>query len=93
MEIVGTGARGVAAEEDLGAVLVESVAKRVEDLRRHELPRHEHVRSLERLRFQHRLRSLLRNPNLTTERERILGVGRALSEVFDLGILRVFFGR
>ena len=56
--IVGAGARGVAAEENLGAVLLERVVKLIEDFRRHQLPRHEHVRPFERLRLHHLLRSL-----------------------------------
>lgn len=53
VKIVRAGARRVAAEEDLGAILVERVVKRVEDFRGHEFPRHENVGSLERLRLHH----------------------------------------
>lgn len=53
MEIVRAGAGGIGAEEDFGAVELESVVEGVEDLRRDEFPRHENVGSLERLRLQH----------------------------------------
>lgn len=53
MEIVGAVARRIAAEEDLGAILLESVVKSVEDFGRHEVPRHEDIGSLERIRLQH----------------------------------------
>lgn len=89
VEIVGARARRIAAEEDVGAVLLESVVKGVEDLRRNELPRHENVGSLERLRLQH-----LRRP-ISSSR----GFGRGIRKAsrasprfrFDLGIFLFLF--
>lgn len=51
--VVRAGPRGVAAEDDMGTVELERVVKRVEYLRRDQLPRHEDIGSLERRRLQH----------------------------------------
>ena len=53
VEVVGAGAGGVAAEDDVGAVELERVVKRVENLRGDELPRHEDVGALKRRRLEH----------------------------------------
>lgn len=55
MVIIRTRAGRVAAEKDLGAVLLERVVKLVEDLGGHEVPRHEHIRPLKRLGRHHPL--------------------------------------
>lgn len=54
--VVGSVAGGVTAEEDLSSVELERVVKSVEVLRRNQVPRHEHVGSLEHLRHDHLLR-------------------------------------
>ena len=54
--IVRGGARRVAAEEDIGAVMLEGVVKSVEDFRRHQVARHEHIGTLECLRLHHHRR-------------------------------------
>lgn len=53
VKIVRASAGRIAAEEDLGTILLEGVVKRVENFWRDEVPRHEHIGSLERLRVQH----------------------------------------
>ncbi|PON91556.1 hypothetical protein TorRG33x02_125950 [Trema orientale] len=54
VEIVSARARRITTKEDLGAILLKSVVKRVEDLRGHEFAGHEDVGSFKRLRPQHR---------------------------------------
>ena len=56
MVIVRGGARRVAAEEDVGTVMLEGVVKSVEDFRRHQVARHAHVGTLECLRLHHHRR-------------------------------------
>ena len=53
MVVVRPGSRGVATEEDIGSIKLESVVKRVEDLGRDQVPRHEDIGSLKRRRRQH----------------------------------------
>lgn len=55
MVISGRISGGVATEKDLSSVVLERVVKRVELLRRDEIPRHEHIRSIEHLRRHHLL--------------------------------------
>lgn len=50
VEVGGTVAGGIAAEEDFGAVKLEGVEKCVEDFRWHQVPRHEYVCPFEQLR-------------------------------------------
>jgi len=61
--IVETVTGGVAAEVELSAVIFNRIVQRVEDFRRHEVSRHEHVGALECFRLQHlrRLRRKDRN--------------------------------
>lgn len=58
VEIIVAVTRRIATEKYIGTVELESVEKGVEDLRRNQVPGHEHVHSLERLRTQHLLLSL-----------------------------------
>lgn len=51
--IVGAIAGRIAAKVDLGAVIFDGVVKRVEDFRRHQVSRHEHICALKCLCLQH----------------------------------------
>ena len=53
VEVVGAGAVRIGAEDDIGAVELERVVKRVENLRRDKLPRHEDIRAFKRRRLEH----------------------------------------
>lgn len=54
MVIVRTVPRRIAAEENIGAVKLESIVQRIKEFWRNQVPRHEHIRALETFRHHHR---------------------------------------
>ena len=83
MVIVRGGARRVAAEEDVGAVMLEGVVKSVEDFRRHQVPRHEHVGTIECLRLHHHRRLPTLSLSLSLSLNRYLTDSLRESECLD----------
>ena len=79
MVIVRAVPRRIAAEENIGAVKLESVVKRIKEFRRDQVPRHEHIRALQRFRHHHR----------DHIRERWMKLGLGFEVWSELGVLNL----